>query len=113
MMGEYMPDATDHSSKLDALLGRALRDSAFRERMIADPTKAAAETGLSADELKLVTSGLALGSSLHVRDPRTVMWCTEKTCNEKGGARVVIFSPDESFKPEVPVVKGEGKVIGR
>jgi hypothetical protein len=85
--------------KVDALLGRALRDKAFRDRLVANPADVAKEAGLSAEQLELVAGGLALGSSL--RDPRQVMWCTEKTCNEKGGARVVIVSPDPAFNPLV------------
>lgn len=92
---------TDRQAKLDTLLGRALRDKSFRERLTADPEKTAREAGLSADEIKLVSSGLNLGSAISARDPRTVMWCTEKTCNEKGGARVVIFSPDDQFRPDI------------
>ena len=88
----------DRQKKLDALLGRALRDKEFRERLINNPADVAKDAGLSADELRLVTGGFAIGSAL---DPRRLMWCTEKTCNEKGGARVVIFSPDERFNPIV------------
>jgi hypothetical protein len=93
-----MNPENDRGKKLDALLGRALRDKAFRDRLVADPSEAAKDAGLSADELKLVAGGLAIGSRL---DPGRLMWCTEKTCNEKGGARVVIYSPDESFNPLV------------
>jgi hypothetical protein len=89
----------DRQAKLDALLGRALRDKAFRDELTANPAKAAQEAGLSADEVTLISSGLALG--VRLPDPRMVMWCTEKTCNEKGGARVVIFSPDEGYRPDV------------
>lgn len=89
---------TDRQRKLDALLGRALRDKAFREKLVSNPQDAAKESGLSPEELDLVAGGLSLGS---VFDPGRVMWCTEKTCNEKGGARVVIFSPEDSFNPLV------------
>ena len=100
-----MPD--DRQAKLDSLLGRALRDKAFRDRLTTDPEKTAQEAGLSADEIKLVSSGLSLGA---VRDPGQVMWCTEKTCNEKGGARVVIFSPDENYRPQIEGLAKGGKV---
>jgi hypothetical protein len=85
-----MPDETTQQ-KLDAILGRALRDKAFRQKLIEDPAAAAEETSLSASELELVAGGLALGGGL--RDPSQVMFCTEKTCNEKGGARVVMWTP--------------------
>lgn len=96
-------------SKLDAILGRALRDKEFRERLIANPAEAAKESGLSAEQLALVAGGLAIGSSL---DPGRVMWCTEKTCNEKGGARVVIFSPDTAFNPIVETTRAQPKTPG-
>jgi hypothetical protein len=83
--------------KVDALLGRALRDKAFRDRLVANPAEIAKEAGLSAEQLELVAGGLALGTS--IRDPGQVMYCTEKTCNERGGARVIIFSPDPAFNP--------------
>src|SRR4051794_570786 len=93
-----MPERdNDRQKRLDRLLGRALRDKEFRDRLVANPQEAAREAGLSAEELELVAGGLAIGTSLP--DPGRVMWCTEKTCNEKGGARVVIFSPDEGFNP--------------
>lgn len=77
---------------LDALLGRALRDKEFRDRLVSNPMEVAKESGLSEEELKLVAGGLAIGA---VRDPGQVMWCTEKTCNEKGGARVVMWTPND------------------
>lgn len=88
----------DRQKKLDALLGRALRDKEFRERLISNPTEVGKEAGLSPSELELVAGGLAIGSSL---DPRKIMWCTEKTCNETGGARVVMYSPDPVFSPTI------------
>lgn len=96
----------EEQKKLDALLGRALRDKEFRQRLVANPAEVAKESGLSADQLALVSGGLAIGSTL--RDPGQVMYCTEKTCNEKGGARVVVWSPDEKFNPlqvTIPEVK--------
>jgi hypothetical protein len=86
----------DRQKRLDALLGRALRDKAFRERLVSHPNDAAKEAGLTPEEMELVAGGLSLGK---IFDPGRVMWCTEKTCNEKGGARVVIYSPDETFNP--------------
>jgi len=102
-----MANETDRQKRLDALLGKALRDKAFRERLIANPLEVAKESGLTPDELELVAGGISLGS---VFDPGRVMWCTEKTCNEKGGARVVIFSPDDNFNPllNAEVAKKQG-----
>jgi hypothetical protein len=91
----------DRQKRLDALLGRALRDKAFRDRLIANPAEAAKESGLTADELELVAGGLAIGTSLV--NPGNVMFCTEKTCNEKGGARVVVWSPDPTITPSVTI----------
>lgn len=96
-----MPEDQGRQQKLDAILGRALRDKEFRERLVADPTQAAKEAGLSPEELQLVAGGLAIGTRIGGPDPGQVMWCTEKTCNEKGGARVVVFSPDDAFSPDV------------
>jgi hypothetical protein len=96
----------DRKNKLDALLGRALRDKAFREKLMANPVEVGREVGLSVDELDMVVGGISLGSMF---DPGQRMWCTEKTCNEKGGARVVIYSPDDDFNPIIqggPVTKG-------
>ena len=91
----------ERQDKLDAILGRALRDKDFRERLIADPTEAAKEAGLSADELELVAGGLAIGTSL--QDSNRVMYCTEKTCNEKGGARLIMWSPDPAVTPTINI----------
>lgn len=98
-------------SKLDAILGRALRDKEFRERLISNPAEAAKESGLSPEQLALVAGGLAIGTSL---DRTRVMYCTEKTCNEKGGARVVMWSPDPAFNPvvETPRVQTNPKNPG-
>ena len=97
---------TDKQKRLDALLGRALRDKDFRERLIANPAEAAKEAGLSADELELVAGGLAIGGAL---TPGRLMYCTEKTCNETGGARVVMWSPNPAFNPTV--VAGPANII--
>jgi hypothetical protein len=99
----------DRQRKVDALLGRALRDKTFRDRLVANPADVARESGLSADELELIAGGLAIGSSLG--SPGRLMYCTEKTCNEKGGARVVVWSPDPAISPNVTV--GEAGPAGR
>ena len=96
--------ASSKQQALDALLGRALRDSNFRQRLIERPAEVAKEANLSAEELELVAGGLAIGSSLG--SPSRLMYCTEKTCNEKGGARVVMWSPDPAFSPTVNVQRG-------
>lgn len=70
--------------KIDALLGRALRDKDFRQKLVDDPKAAAAEAELSPEDLDLVAGGIALGGLR----PGQIMYCTGKTCNEKGGARV-------------------------
>src|SRR5215470_12568093 len=88
--GREMSDETTQQ-KLDAILGRALRDKAFRQKLIENPRAVAEETSLSAAELELIAGGISLGTGM--RDPSQVMFCTEKTCNEKGGARVVIWTP--------------------
>ena len=78
---------SDKQKKMDSLLGRALRDKDFREKLINNPKEVATEAELSAEEIDLVAGGLAIGSSL-VSPGSLVAYCTEKTCNEKGGARL-------------------------
>ncbi|KMO29891.1 Os1348 family NHLP clan protein [Methylobacterium aquaticum] len=68
--------------KIDEILGRALRDKDFRDKLTNDPAAAAAECGLSVEEMDLIAGGLAIGDSL--LNPQTVAWCTGKTCNETG-----------------------------
>jgi hypothetical protein len=100
--------ADDTQQRLDALLGRALRDKDFRDKLVANPESVAKDSGLTPAELQLVAGGMSLGT---IFDPVKVMWCTEKTCNEKGGARVVIHSPDERFNPIIQsetLTKGQG-----
>lgn len=46
-----MPEETTQQ-KLDAILGRALRDKAFRQKLIENPAAVAEETSLSAAELE-------------------------------------------------------------
>ena len=104
-----MPNPEDQK-KLDALLGRALRDKQFRDQLVAKPAEVAQQAGLSAEQLELVAGGLAIGATIN--SPVHAMWCTEKTCNEKGGIRVVMYSPDESFNPiQVAKVPDEGTDI--
>jgi hypothetical protein len=74
------------SDKIDEVLGKAIRDKAFRQKLVSDPSGAAKEVGLSADELRLVAGGMAIGNSLLAGN--SVAFCTSKTCNETGGARL-------------------------
>ena len=81
-----MSDKTsDRQKKLDGLVGRALRDRQFRDKLISNPAEAAKEAGLTPEELELISGGLAIGSALHSQ--ANVMFCSSKTCNETGGAR--------------------------
>jgi hypothetical protein len=100
-----MDNSKDRQHTVDALLGRALRDKTFRDRLVANPAEVGKEVGLSEADLQLVAGGLAIGGS--VGRPGQVMYCTEKTCNEKGGARVVIFSPDPAFNPLAGLSQGD------
>jgi hypothetical protein len=88
---------------VDALLGRALRDKEFRQKLIDNPAAVAKEAQLSPEDLDLVVGGLAIG---RFGDIGPLSYCTEKTCNEKGGARVVMWSPDPAFSPTIQVEKG-------
>jgi hypothetical protein len=72
--------------KIDEILGRALRDREFRDRLTGDPAAAAAECGLSVEEMDMISGGLAIGDSL--LNPSTVAWCTDKTCNETGKRQI-------------------------
>ena len=88
--------------KIDALLGRALRDKDFRQKLVEDPKAAAAEAELSPEDLDLVAGGIALGGLR----PGQIMYCTGKTCNEKGGARVanpadLVTSPQIAIKTKI------------
>lgn len=76
---------------IDEILGKALRDSAFREKLTSDPKAAAEECGLSVEEMDLIAGGLAIGDSL--LNPQTVAWCTGKTCNETGKRGNIFVNP--------------------
>jgi hypothetical protein len=76
-----MAEKTKHQ-KMDEVLGRALRDSEFRQRLTSNPKAIAAEVGLSSEELEVIAGGVQVGGNA------SVMYCTAKTCNEKGGTRV-------------------------
>ena len=79
------------TSKLDAILGRAVRDRAFRDALLDDPAAAAVEYGLSDEELSELTtmdketaSAFFSGAGAEVVGMRPKDWCTEKVCNETG-----------------------------
>jgi hypothetical protein len=78
-------------SKLDAILGRAVREREFREKLLDDPSQAAQEYNLSDDELRELTSmdketasAFFSGAGAEVVGMRPKDWCTEKSCNETG-----------------------------
>ena len=76
--------------KLDQILGRAVRDSDFRQQLLDDPKAAAAGYSLSAEELEELTSmDKETASSFfvevgEVKGFRMKDWCTEKSCYERG-----------------------------
>jgi len=70
------------NQKMDEVLGRALRDSEFRQKLTTNPKAIALEVGLGAEELEVIAGGVSIGTT------GAVMYCTAKTCNEKGGARI-------------------------
>jgi len=82
---------TPKEQKIDQILGRALRDRDFREKLSSDPKAAAEECGLSLEEMDLIAGGLAIGDSL--LNPQTVAWCTNRTCAETG-KRGKVLPPD-------------------
>jgi len=88
---------SDKQTKMDSLLGRALRDKDFRQKLIENPAEAAADSELSAEELELVSGGLSLlGSAIKINP---IAYCTEKTCNEGGAfSRLPILSNPGIFK---------------
>src|ERR1700733_7321281 len=101
-----MTDKASKQGKIDALLGRALRDKEFRQKLVDDPKAAAAEAQLSEEDLDLVAGGMALGGL----KPGQIMYCTAKTCNEKGGARVA--NPAEAISNPAINAGIAGKIGG-
>jgi hypothetical protein len=71
--------------KLDELLGRAIRDAEFREKMTSSPSSVAGEYGLSEEEAHLFAAALAIGSNFG-RSP--VAFCTGRICNEGSAAQI-------------------------
>ena len=90
---------SDKQSKMDSLLGRALRDKDFRQKLIENPAEAAADSELSAEELELVSGGLSLIGSSLIKKINPIAYCTEKTCNEGGAfSKLPILSNPGIFK---------------
>jgi len=93
---------SDKQSKIDSLLGRALRDTDFRKKLLENPAEAAADAELSAEELELVSGGLTLSRVyLPINKINPIAFCTEKTCNEGGG--LVLKGP--IFSNPAPILK--------
>ena len=65
------------AQRLDEVLGRALRDRDFRQKLTADPKSVAAEAGLAPEELEIIAGGVStIGAS------GKVMASTAQTCCE-------------------------------
>ena len=75
--------SNENQTKIDSLLGRALRDKEFRQQLIDNPAEAAADADLSQDELQMISGGLTLINNRI----NPVAFCTEKSCNEGGALR--------------------------
>jgi hypothetical protein len=71
--------------KLDELLGRAIRDAEFRERVTSKPSAVAGEYGLSEEEANLFAAALAIGWKF---GPGQVAFCTGRICNEGSAAQI-------------------------
>ena len=78
-------------NKLDSILGRAVRERAFREQLLSDPAAAAEGYQLSKKELDELTSmdketaeQFFAGAGAEVVGMMPKDWCTEKDCNEGG-----------------------------
>jgi hypothetical protein len=71
--------------KLDELLGRAIRDPDFRERVTSKPSEVATEYGLSEEEANLFAAALAIGSNFGTNK---VMFCTARICNEGSASQI-------------------------
>ena len=85
--------ADSREEKLDELLGRAIRDAEFRERLTNSPASVAEEVGLDEEELSLFAAALAIGSKFS-RPGTNLMFCTARICNEGSASQVkmpVIF----------------------
>jgi hypothetical protein len=75
------------SSSLDAILGRALRDEAFRKRVLNDPTGVGKEYNLSKEDqtmLEHVNKGEADKFFDNISAGAANRYCTSKSCYESG-----------------------------
>jgi hypothetical protein len=75
------------SSSLDAILGRALRDQAFRQRVLSDPAGIGREYNLSKDDqtmLEHVNKAEADKFFDNVSAGAAARYCTSKSCYEGG-----------------------------
>ena len=98
---------TSRSQKVDEVLGRAIRDKAFRQLLVDNPTAAAKQVGLTPEELRLVAGGMAIGNTLI--GGNKVMFCTAKTCNETGGDRLGLpFGVDPGLLERQQLREGPG-----
>ena len=70
--------------KLDELLGRAIRDKEFRNRLTTQPAQVATEVGLPVEELQVFAAALAIGSKFGGQ----VAFCTARICNEGSASQV-------------------------
>jgi hypothetical protein len=76
-----------HGANLDAVIGRAVRDTEFRKRLLSDAQSVGKEYNLSAEEMITLQNfnrdaadeffGKVVGG-------RMIMYCTAKTCYERG-----------------------------
>jgi hypothetical protein len=70
--------------KLDEILGRALRDKEFRNKLTANPKSVAMEEGLAADELDIIVGGVS-----KIGPGGKIAFCTSRTCSEGGPTRAL------------------------
>jgi hypothetical protein len=88
--------ADTKQQKIDAILGRALRDGDFRRKLVQNPRQVIADGALTQEEMELVSGGLTLGRTLMASSllatrlvPGSVMFCTGRICNEGSASSVV------------------------
>jgi len=77
--------AQSRDEKLDELLGRAIRDAEFRNRLTTLPAQVATEVGLPVEELQAFAAALAIGSKF---GPGQVAYCTARICNEGSASQI-------------------------
>ncbi|MBI4817206.1 MAG: hypothetical protein HY791_13170 [Deltaproteobacteria bacterium] len=93
-------DQKEATAKLDAIVGRAIRDPEYRQKLAANPKEVLNKEGLTEEDLDQVAGGaLSLSSNLtnsaHIYsniqqtfnqgfNPGQVAWSTDLTCNERG-----------------------------